>query len=1145
MKLILLAITVALLQTEIFGIEADETCTAIQYVELGMSGMVNCNFNEGYFGVFWYNSTEYTNTGPIIYLRNSEKDGRGYSSGEFDIYPNGSLIINNATLQHDHFFTVIMLETSTAAPSPIFIQVVVSVKPTQVYPQIDSCGNERICVSQVRRKLDLKCRVTNARPAALLLWLVRTLPSDLNVTLETLLLEESLSHTTIVKTTYSIQSLSRFALLMCKETSSHQVLKQSESLILLENSLHDISNITPGLKYIEIKSKMELLCSESSMLYLAWGKIMPDGSFSNLAYSIPSEQWNKTVYSGTYHLGTKGSLIAFEVGFQHEGIYACLYGDGTSEYQTVYEVFVYVAPIPAYPVVDGCSHVQYCVMNVKREGVLTCSLKGVRPPVELEWSAIGQRSNAISFSDKKTTIIEEEGRFNIILTSKFYITHDTQTRLTVACVVIAHGFETFDLSTQLDLLYLTDGIVVTPSERTVLTKRGVGLPGIIAIVLAALFSIAVVVVLLIYCKDTDGSLSKKTLLKQQLRQKYKNNCESFLPVPFLQNSVYQIQQLFVDGGIEDISVRSEGKAVLPKPLSSYRDILKLCSGTEQIIVEGDPGYGKTMLSLRLSYDWCTEIDCDIDVFILLKMSNLGGIKSLSSAIKKFLLPHDSMLSEGDIYSILSGSSSVVIVLDSFDKYPDASNYGDTFVKLIMTKQILANSTVILTTRPSLLPPAIPVTAKRIRLNGFTKESQNKYIQNVITERQPLQKTVDELFHTSAILEKICQVPLFFTLLVHITFDGCQSDQHDYPSMTSFFRDVVKYFHCSINEELEHISQHRNSVFKKQHFRLEKMAFKGLSKNHRKIFWSRKEFRHKLGDEFYNHCLNVGIFFEEDIKERESESSPEDSYKFISWVRFYHNTFCEWFAACHLARLAEKLSSNELKRKLKNIDPTNPQYVYRFACGLSSAAAEKIIRYLDSFKDGQKLAILCTLEQQNMGNRIMDTVKNLCNSPVNISLHDGRLFHVTALEFLKIASTKKIPVKEVWLTNMECSFKDSKKIVLKSDLELESIDTLLQLSIVDVGRQFSADDFLGLLRYSTSCSQLSVLRFRACILPKHVESCSLPEHFVERKITVEWNPLQDNVWFKLNLVSGKWEHQQKELKKEQYSQIVEYVGGMSK
>ncbi|KAJ8048541.1 Protein NLRC5 [Holothuria leucospilota] len=644
--------------------------------------------------------------------------------------------------------------------------------------------------------------------------------------------------------------------------------------------------------------------------------------------------------------------------------------------------------------------------------------------------------------------------------------------------------------------------------------------------------------------DTDDSISKKTLLKQQLRQKYKKHCESFLPVPFLQNSVYKIYQLFVDGGIEDMSVRSEANAVLPKPLS-YRDILKLCGGKEQIIVEGDPGYGKTMLSFRLAYDWCCEVDGDIDIFILLKMRNLGGINSLPSAIKKFLLPHDSVLSEGDIDSILKGAPSFVVVLDSFDKYPDASNYGSTFVKLIMTKQILANSTVILTTRPSSLPPAVPVTSKRIRLSGFTKDSQNKYIQNVITERKLLEKTVDELFQKNAILEAICQVPLFFTLLVHITFEGSQNDQHDYPSMTSFFHDVVKYFHCYINEELENIPQHREFVFEKQHFKLEKMAFEGLSKNHQKIFWSRDKCRHNLGDEFYNHCLNVGLFFEEDIKDRESVPSPEDSYKFTSLVRFYHNIFCEWYAACHLARLAEKLSSNEFKTKLKSIDPTNLQYVYRFACGLNKVAAEKIIGYLESFKDGQKFAILCILEQQKMSHRIMDTVENLCKSPVIISLHDGRLFHITALEFLKIASARKISVKEVWLTNMEGSVKDSKKIVFKSGLELESIDTLLQLSIFDVGRQFSGDDILGFLKYATMCSQLSVLRFRACILPRHMELCSLPGHFVERKITVEWNPLKGNVWFKLNLISGNWEHQRKELKKEQYSQIVEHVGSMLK
>lgn len=81
----------------------NEICTSPQYLELGETDVIQCFFADGFLAVLWYNSTAEE---AILTYKNNEKSGRGYMSGEFDIFPNGSLIIQNVSLSHERYFRV-------------------------------------------------------------------------------------------------------------------------------------------------------------------------------------------------------------------------------------------------------------------------------------------------------------------------------------------------------------------------------------------------------------------------------------------------------------------------------------------------------------------------------------------------------------------------------------------------------------------------------------------------------------------------------------------------------------------------------------------------------------------------------------------------------------------------------------------------------------------------------------------------------------------------------------------------------------------------------------------------------------------------------------------------------------------------------
>lgn len=78
-------------------------CPLIQYIEIGTRGLVQCSFNEGFLAVTWYN----VNQGkPILLYKDGVKSGDGYYTGEFDIHPNGSLVIHNVGVEHESVYRI-------------------------------------------------------------------------------------------------------------------------------------------------------------------------------------------------------------------------------------------------------------------------------------------------------------------------------------------------------------------------------------------------------------------------------------------------------------------------------------------------------------------------------------------------------------------------------------------------------------------------------------------------------------------------------------------------------------------------------------------------------------------------------------------------------------------------------------------------------------------------------------------------------------------------------------------------------------------------------------------------------------------------------------------------------------------------------
>ncbi|KAJ8019001.1 NACHT, LRR and PYD domains-containing protein 14 [Holothuria leucospilota] len=642
------------------------------------------------------------------------------------------------------------------------------------------------------------------------------------------------------------------------------------------------------------------------------------------------------------------------------------------------------------------------------------------------------------------------------------------------------------------------------------------------------------------------STGKRDTFISQLKAKYQDLYDAVQPIPYIRDRLYCVDRVFVEGGIEYLVAKDRigGQGTWEK-LSSYHNILDddRVKSTRRII-EGEPGYGKSTLTLQLSYDWCNKIPLsylkDIDVLILLRLRQLGGVTSVYRAIKQFLLPKDSKLTESDIADIISECSSVLVILDGYDEYPDQDAKVDSDVISIITRIMFQQFEVILTTRSSYLPKKYPPMTKRLKLTGFDDNARDQYIRKaVVGNNVAAAEKIKQRLKENPVLGDLCQVPLVFVMFAHMSHESEQFQKFN--SVTSFFRYMISCFHSHMKNKMEDENVEKYDLFETEHTELDKLAFEGLSRKDQQIVWSKHYMCERLGQDFYNQYVRIGILVEEEVLDISDDPNAviSEHIQYKTEVRLYHKLFCEWYAAHHLSEYAsrnditfERWKSEyrnnvncQTDHYLKYLDPSDLQYVYRFSCGLNRIAADKIIRYLKTREDATKFAILCILEKSGKVEDVLEDVEELCSKTVKINNGDTLLLQRSTIQLLEIATTNKvISISRVCLYNCYSTvdLRGGIHLQLKSNLSIPVLTTLNKLWIdtENEGREITSEEFTGILQYSSKCLALKELWLRWCLLPPFIQAESVSV-LRSRNVKVIWyGPVND---YQLNLQSCLWEY----------------------
>lgn len=320
-----------------------QLCNSPQFFEVGETATLNCSFPVDYFGIFWYNTADYIFAYPIVYLKDSIKAGEGYESGEFDINDDGSLVILNISLEHDHNFTGTLLESPDSRTIVINVAVFVIVKPSSGFPVIDVCGNDsRICSTKVNDTFELNCFLSNARPPVILKWMQRRAMVDDIILYDDSVVPTGLSYTTRASTISTFSRSSLLMLFVCQAIALPGMLEKNEAMILIQNEGIKTHSTQPIQRHFERNSVLNLECGADNPMYLVW-KMKPsyESFFHDILFSVYFNVHFTQIYSHEFTVGNSGTLFLPVVKVEHEGVYRCLYGGYYTDSLATYQISVY------------------------------------------------------------------------------------------------------------------------------------------------------------------------------------------------------------------------------------------------------------------------------------------------------------------------------------------------------------------------------------------------------------------------------------------------------------------------------------------------------------------------------------------------------------------------------------------------------------------------------------------------------------------------------------------------------------------------------------------------------------------------------------------------------------------------------------
>ena len=248
--------------------------------------------------------------------------------------------------------------------------------------------------------------------------------------------------------------------------------------------------------------------------------------------------------------------------------------------------------------------------------------------------------------------------------------------------------------------------------------------------------------------------SHPTNITEKICHLYRTREKRLLPVPWLEDFSFHMNDIFTR--LKIVS-KAKTQGGLTDDITNMTAIFKAhaeCQRPRTVLIEGDPGMGKTTYCQKLAYDWATKQgDWDssfpeIEVLLFLKCHEIKS--DIWEAIDDQLLPEemDDQAKKRFFKFIRENQSKVLLVLDGLDE-ADPRN-RKMFFNLVQGKK-LSDCFIVLTARHEAGREVRRYCDTLWEIVGFTKEDAKSFIQKYF-------KNIHKEDLARTLIEMVCPLP---------------------------------------------------------------------------------------------------------------------------------------------------------------------------------------------------------------------------------------------------------------------------------------------------------------------------------------------------------------------------------------------------
>ena len=279
---------------------------------------------------------------------------------------------------------------------------------------------------------------------------------------------------------------------------------------------------------------------------------------------------------------------------------------------------------------------------------------------------------------------------------------------------------------------------------------------------------------------------------EKIRQLYETREQRLLPAPWCEDFSFHLNEIFTR--LKIVS-KEKTRGELTNDITDMTAIFKPhveCQRPRTVLIEGDPGMGKSTYCQKLAYDWATkqkELDPsfpDIDALLLLKCHEVKS--SILKAIDDQILPAeiDDQAKECFFKFVRENQSKVLLVLDGLDEMDSAEM--KRIYDLVEGKE-LSGFHVILTSRHEVGRKLRRYCDTLWEIVGFTEEDAKSFIRMYfknINREDLLENLVKKILYSYE-LRNLSKNPLNVTLLCVL----CEDLEGVFPtSRTELYTEIV-------------------------------------------------------------------------------------------------------------------------------------------------------------------------------------------------------------------------------------------------------------------------------------------------------------------------------------------------------------------